>query len=170
MLMKGEEMFEVVEALLGKGNRGKKTRLVYMTPQGARWDQAKAKKFSSVSRLLILCGHYEGVDQRVIDELVTDEISLGDFVLTGGELPAMVVADAVTRLVKGGLGREESKEFESFTQNLLEYPQYTRPAEYRGHKVPQILLSGNHKAIAEWRQKEAYKRTLKRRPDLLKKK
>lgn len=167
MLMKPEPIFEAVEALLGKKNRSKKTRVIYMTPQGVRWDQAKAKKFSSVSRLLILCGHYEGVDQRVIDELVTDEISLGDFVLTGGELPAMVVVDSVVRLLKGVLGREESKEFETFSQNLLEYPQYTRPAVYKGLKVPSILLSGDHKAIELWRQKAAHRRTLERRPDLL---
>ena len=169
MLMKPEPIFEAVERLLVKKGPGKKTRLIYMTPQGGRWDQAKAKKFSSASRLVILCGHYEGVDHRVIEELITDEISIGDYVLTGGELPAMVVVDSVVRLLKGVLGREESKEFETFSHNLLEYPQYTRPAVYKGLKVPSILLSGNHKAIELWRQKAAYKRTLIKRPDLLKK-
>ena len=169
MLMKPEPIFEAVEKILGKQKRGTKTRLVYMTPQGAPWDQAKAKKFASASRLVILCGHYEGVDQRVMDKLFTDEVSIGDYVLTGGELPAMVIVDSVVRLLKGVLGREESKEFESFSQNLLEYPQYTRPAVYKGLKVPPVLLSGNHQAIELWRQKAAYKRTLKSRPDLLKK-
>jgi tRNA (guanine37-N1)-methyltransferase len=168
MLMKPEPIFEAVEKVLGKHTRSRKTHLIYMTPQGGRFDQPKAKKLAGASRLVLLCGHYEGVDQRVIDELVTDEISIGDYVLTGGELPAMVVVDSVVRLLKGVLGREESKEFETFSQNLLEYPQYTRPAAYRGLKVPKVLLSGDHKAIKQWRQKEAVKRTLKRRPDLLK--
>ena len=169
MLMKPEPIFEAVKKLLGEPKLSKKTRVVYMTPQGKCWDQAMAKKFSAASRLVILCGHYEGVDQRVIDELVTDEISIGDYVLTGGELPAMVVTDSVVRLLKGVLGKEQSKEFESFSQNLLEYPQYTRPAVYKGLKVPSVLLSGDHQAIEFWRQKAAYRLTLKRRPDLLKK-
>ena len=169
MLMKPEPIFEAVEKVLKSQARGGKTRVIYMTPQGARFDQAKAKRLSAYSRLVFLCGHYEGVDQRVIDKLVTDEISIGDYVLTGGEFPAMVVVDSVVRLLKGVLGREESKEFETFSQNLLEYPQYTRPAVYRGLKVPKVLLSGDHKAIEQWRRKQAVKRTLKRRPDLLKK-
>jgi len=172
MLMKPEPIFEAVTKILGRKNgSGKKisekTRVIYMTPQGDCFDQAKAKKLATVSRLVFICGHYEGVDQRVIDELVTDEISIGDYILTGGELPAMVVVDSVVRLLKGVLGSEESKEFETFSQNLLEYPQYTRPAIYHGLKVPKVLLSGDHKAIGIWRQKEAVKRTLKKRPDLI---
>jgi tRNA (guanine37-N1)-methyltransferase len=169
MLMKPEPIFEAVENILGKGSYGAKTRVVYMTPQGERLDQGKSEKFSRFKRLVIICGHYEGIDERVIDKLVTDEISIGDYVVTGGELPAMVLVDSVVRLLKGVLGREESKEFETFSQNLLEYPQYTRPADYRGLKVPKILLSGDHQAIERWRQEKAKARTLKRRPDLLRK-
>ena len=181
MLMKPEPIFEAADMLLGKsaagrirrssrggGRRAKGLRFIYMTPQGEPFTQKKARELAGAKRLVILCGRYEGVDQRVIDKLVTDEISIGDYVLTGGELPAMVVADAVVRLLKGVLGTEASKEFESFSQNLLEYPQYTRPAECRGLKVPSVLLSGNHKAIELWRQKEATQRTKSRRPDLLK--
>ena len=166
MLLKPEPIFEAADKLL-KGKRPKNTRFIYMTPQGKRFDQATARKLAKAKHLVFLCGHYEGIDQRAIDRWVTEEISIGDYVLTGGELPAMVVVDAVVRLLKGVLGREESKEFESFNQNLLEYPQYTRPATYRGLKVPAVLLSGDHKKIESWRQKEAYQRTLKRRPDLL---
>ncbi|MGH7198602.1 MAG: tRNA (guanosine(37)-N1)-methyltransferase TrmD [Candidatus Omnitrophota bacterium] len=168
MLLKPEPIFEAAGKLLGKRRRTGGFRFIYMTPQGVPFTQKKARELAAAKHLAVLCGRYEGVDQRVIDELVTDEISIGDYVLTGGELPAMVVVDAVVRLVKGVLGREESKEFESFSQNLLEYPQYTRPAEYRGLKVPSVLLSGNHKAIELWRQKEAHRRTKSRRPDLLK--
>ncbi len=174
MLMKPEPIFEAAEKIGWKLEVGSwkkkrsKRRFIYMTPQGKRFDQKKAEEFSKAAELVFLCGRYEGVDQRVIDSLVTDEVSIGDYVLTGGELPAMAVMESVIRLVKGALGREESKEFESFTQNLLEYPQYTRPAVYRGLKVPSVLLSGNHREIELWKRKEAYKRTLKRRPDLLK--
>ena len=168
MLLKPEPIFEAIEKIgARKGKRGG-PRFIYMTPQGRVFNQRKAKELSKARELVFLCGRYEGVDQRVIDELATDEISIGDYILTGGELPAMVVMESAIRLVKGVLGREESKEFETFTQNLLEYPQYTRPAVYRGLKVPSVLLSGNHKEIEIWRHKEAYKRTLKRRPDLLK--
>ncbi len=179
MLMKPEPIFEAFEKILGEsaagrtrrggGRKAKGFRFIYMTPQGKPLTQQKARELAGATHLAILCGRYEGVDQRVIDELITDEISIGDYVLTGGELPAMVVVDSVVRLVKGVLGREESKEVESFSQNLLEYPQYTRPAEYRGLKVPSVLLSGNHKAIELWRQKEAIQRTKNRRPDLLRK-
>ena len=177
MLMKPEPIFEAIEKILGKCPRGArlpngqaKTRVIYMTPQGACLDQRRSEKFSKFSRLIILCGHYEGIDQRVMDALVTDEISIGDYVVTGGELPAMVMVDSVVRLLKGVLGKAESKEFETFSQNLLEYPHYTRPADYRGLKVPKVLLSGNHRAIEQWRRKKAETKTLKRRPDLLKKK
>ncbi|MBI2095388.1 MAG: tRNA (guanosine(37)-N1)-methyltransferase TrmD [Candidatus Omnitrophica bacterium] len=175
MLMKPEPVFEAVEALLGKippRTRGRALtgrRFVYLTPQGEPFSQQKAKALSRSRHLVFLCGHYEGVDERVIRRLVTDEISIGDYVLTGGEVPAMVVIDAVVRLLKGVLGSEESKSFESFSHNLLEYPQYTRPASYRGMRVPEVLLSGNHQAIERWRRQEAAQRTLKRRPDILKK-
>ena len=168
MLMKPEPIFEAADKLLGRRRKARDLRFIYMTPQGEPFTQKKARELSTAKRLVVLCGRYEGVDQRVVDGLVTDEVSIGDYVLTGGELPAMVVVDAVVRLLKGVLGTEASKEFESFSQNLLEYPQYTRPAEYRGLKVPSVLLSGNHKAIELWRQKEAIRRTKSRRPDLLK--
>ncbi len=177
MLMKPEPIFEAVEALLGgaapaakppRKTAKKGTRFLYMTPQGERFSQKKARELASAERLVILCGHYEGVDQRVMDALVTDEISIGDYVLTGGEVPAMVVVDAVVRLLKGTLGSEDSKTFESFSENLLEYPQYTRPSLYRGMAVPPVLLTGDHRKIELWRRKEALKRTRKRRPDLLK--
>ena len=174
MLMKPEPVFDAVRrlfkprALKKRVHWPKGTRFVYLTPQGQPFSHEKAEVLSSARHLIFLCGHYEGVDQRVVDVLVTDELSIGDYVLTGGELPAMVVIDAVVRLVRGVLGREASKEFESFSQNLLEYPQYTRPAVYRGLKVPSVLLSGNHQAIETWRKREAEKRTFRRRPDLLK--
>lgn len=174
MLMKPEPVFEAVKDLFKprvskkKARWPKATRFIYLTPQGEVFSQNKAEKLSCAKHLIFLCGHYEGVDQRVVDTFVTDEVSVGDYILTGGELPAMVVAEAVVRLLPGVLGREASKEFESFSQNLLEYPQYTRPAVYRGLKVPSVLLSGNHPAIETWRKKEARERTLKRRPDLLK--
>lgn len=168
MLMKPEPIFEAYDDLFGKKRTGKNFRFVYLTPQGKTFTQKTAESLSQCKEVAFLCGHYEGVDERVIDELVTDEISIGDYVLTGGEFAAMVVVDAAVRLIPGVLGAEDSKEFESFTQNLLEYPQYTRPAVYRGLKVPQVLLSGNHQKIEEWRKEEAYQRTLKRRPDILK--
>lgn len=168
MVLKPEPIFEAAEKLFGSVRKSKKRPFIYLTPQGVPFNQKKAEELSKYKELVFLCGHYEGVDQRVLDKLVTDEISLGDYVLTGGELPAMVVIDSVVRLVKGVLGREESKLFESFTGNLLEYPQYTRPAVYRGLEVPPVLLSGNHKAIERWRKEEAVKRTGERRPDLLK--
>lgn len=169
MVLKPEPIFEAFEDLFGKKKPSKKTRIIHLTPQGRRFSQEEAKKLASCEELVFLCGHYEGVDERVVDEWVTDELSIGDYVLTQGELPAMVVIDTVTRLLPGVLGSEESKVFESFTGNLLEYPQYTRPAVYRGLKVPQVLLSGDHQKIAEWRQEQAVKRTKARRPDLLKK-
>ena len=168
MLLKPEPIFEAAERLLGKRKKKKGRHFVYLSPQGERFSQAKASELSREKEIVFLCGHYEGVDQRAIDVFVTDEISVGDYVLTGGELPVMVVIDAVVRLLPGVLGREESKEFESFSRNLLEYPQYTRPAVYRGMKIPPVLLSGNHKEIEAWREKQAYERTLRRRPDLLK--
>ncbi len=169
MVLKPEPIFEAFEDLFGKKRPSKKTRIIHLTPQGRPFDQAAAMEFSEMEELVFVCGHYEGVDERVVDRWVTDELSIGDYVLTQGELPAMVVIDAVTRLLPGTLGSAESKVFESFTGNLLEYPQYTRPAVYRGLKVPEVLLSGDHQKIADWRQKQAVKRTQERRPDLLKK-
>ena len=166
MLLKPEPIFEAYDALFGK-KKNKDFRFIYLSAQGKRFDHPKAKELSACKELAFLCGHYEGVDERVLDELVTDEISIGDYVLTGGELPAMVVIDALVRLLPGVVGSAESTEFESYTHNLLEYPQYTRPAVYRGFQVPPVLLSGNHKAIKEWQKNEALERTLKRRPDLL---
>ena len=167
MLMKPEPIFEAADKLFNKKKFGKNTRFIYLTPQGKRFDQKMALEFAKCGELVFLCGHYEGVDQRVIDELVTDEVSIGDYVLTQGELPAMVLMDAVIRQLKGVLGCAQSKEFESFSSDLLEYPQYTRPALYRGLEVPKVLLSGDHQRIAEWRRKQSLLRTKKRRPDLL---
>lgn len=147
----------------------KRPRVLFMTPQGRKFDQTFAKELSEESDLIFLCGHYEGIDERVIEEIVTDEVSLGDFVLTGGELPAMVMTDCISRLIPGVLGSEESAEDESFSDGLLEYPQYTRPEVWRGKSVPPVLLSGNHKEIEKWRTAEALKRTKEKRPDMYEK-
>ena len=144
----------------------KKTRVIYMTPQGKVFNQKIAQELSREENLIFLCGHYEGIDERVLDMIVTDNISIGDYVLTGGELPAMVVIDAVSRLVPGVLNNDVSAEFETFHDNLLEYPQYTRPEEFMGRKVPEVLLSGHHKKIEEWRLSKSIERTKERRPDL----
>lgn len=141
--------------------------VVYMTPQGKTFKQEKAQSLSKLEDMVILCGHYEGVDERVIEEIVTDEISIGDFVLTGGELAAMTVIDAVARLIPGVLNKEESFQDESFSDNLLEYPQYTRPPEFMGRKVPDVLLSGHHQNIAKWRKEKSLEITKAKRPDLL---
>ena len=140
-----------------------------MTPQGKRFDQPAAKKMSKYKHIIVVCGHYEGIDERFRKKLVTDEISLGDFVLTGGEIPAMALVDSIVRLVPGVVGDEGSLEHESFESGLLEYPQYTRPAEFRGLKVPDVLLSGDHNKIDAWRRKMALSRTRSRRPDMYKK-
>lgn len=142
-------------------------RVVYLTPKGKTFNQKIANTFSKEKELVFVCGHYEGIDQRIIDKWVTDEISIGDYVLTGGELPAMVIIDSVCRLIPGVLGKDESFEDESFYNGLLEYPHYTRPATYNGDSVPDILLSGNHKLINEWRTRESLKITIERRPDLI---
>lgn len=162
MLMKPEPIFEAVESLRRANS------LVLMTsPRGKRFDQPTARKLSGVEHIIMICGHYEGVDERVRSELVDIEISIGDYVLTSGNLAAMVICDAVIRLLPGVLGCDESSFDESFSSNLLEYPQYTRPAEYRGMKVPEVLLSGNHAEIAAWRKGKAFELTSKLRPDLL---
>jgi tRNA (guanine37-N1)-methyltransferase len=144
----------------------KKPRVIYMTPQGTVFNQSIAEELSKEEDLILLCGHYEGIDERVLDMIVTDHISIGDYVLTGGELPAMVVIDAISRLVPGVLNNDVSAEFETFHENLLEYPQYTRPEEFMGEKVPEVLLSGHHKNIESWRREQSVQRTKERRPDL----
>lgn len=151
----------------GNVSAEKPVRVVYMTPQGQVFNQAIARELAEEEDLILLCGHYEGVDERVLEMIVTDNISIGDYVLTGGELPAMVVIDAVSRMVPGVLSNESSGEFETFYNNLLEYPQYTRPEEFMGKKVPDVLLSGHHKNIEAWRQEQSLQRTRERRPDLL---
>ncbi len=142
-------------------------RVAYMTPQGRPFKQSVAEELAGEEELIILCGHYEGIDERVIEEIVTDEISIGDYVLTGGELAAMAVIDSVSRLIPGVLNKEESHIDESFAGSLLEYPQYTRPPEFLGRKVPDVLLSGNHGLVDKWRREKSIERTLKKRPELL---
>lgn len=162
MVMKPEPLFEAVESVLSDG-----ARVILMTPQGRRFDQQAAAGLASERHLVFVCGHYEGVDERVRQALVTDEISIGDYVLTNGVLAAGVVIDAVVRLLPGALGGDGATEQESFAGGLLEYPQYTRPAEFRGMRVPKVLLSGNHEEVAEWREEQSRRRTGERRPDLL---
>jgi tRNA (guanine37-N1)-methyltransferase len=163
MVMKPEPIFEAV-ADLKKG----RARVVLLTPQGRKLDQRTAKRLAKHKHLILVCGHYEGVDERIRKHLATDEISIGDYILTCGELPAMVLIDTVVRLVPGVLGHKDSAKFESFEGGLLEYPQYTRPARYKKYKVPKVLLSGNHSFIEKWRKEQAVKRTKARRPDILK--
>ena len=148
---------------------GKKPRVVYMTPQGYPFTQQMAQEFAQEEDLCILCGHYEGIDERALEKIVTDYVSIGDYVLTGGELPAMVMVDAISRLVPGVLHNNVSAEFESFQDNLLEYPQYSRPEEWHGKKVPPVLMSGHHANIEKWRREQSILRTYERRPDLLEK-
>lgn len=174
MVMQAEPIYKAYGYLvnhikLSKDDQGlfKKPRVIYMTPQGEVFNQSMAQELSLEEDLIFLCGHYEGIDERVLDMIVTDNISIGDYVLTGGELPAMVMIDAIARLVSGVLNNEASSEFESFKDNLLEYPQYTRPEVFMGRKVPEVLLSGHHGKIEDFRRKEAIDRTYERRPDLL---
>ena len=143
--------------------------MVYVTPQGKVFNQAMAREMALEQDLILLCGHYEGIDERVLEEIVTDYVSIGDYVLTGGELPAMVMVDSISRMVPGVLSNQESGETESFSGNLLEYPQYSRPEEWNGKKVPEVLLSGHHKNIETWRLEQAVERTRRRRPDLYEK-
>ena len=144
-----------------------KPRVIYLSPQGQTFSQTMAEDFAKEEDLIFLCGHYEGIDERVLEEIVTDYVSIGDYVLTGGELPAMVMIDAISRLIPGVLHNDVSAEFESFQDNLLEYPQYTRPEEWHGKKVPEILLSGHHANVEKWRREQSIIRTAQRRPDLL---
>jgi tRNA (guanine37-N1)-methyltransferase len=162
MLLKPEPVFEAVELLAGET-----TRVILLSPAGRRFNQSVARELAAHPHLLLLCGSYEGVDERVREALVDDELSIGDYVLTNGALPAMVVIDAVTRLLPGVLGDDASAQDESFSHGLLEYPQYTRPAEFRGMKVPEVLVSGHHAEIARWRQAQARARTAAQRADLL---
>lgn len=162
MVLKPDPIFEAVEAL-----EGQKARVILMTPAGRTFNQAMARELAKEERLFFICGAYEGTDERVREELVDDELSIGDYVLTNGTLPAMVVIDAVTRLLPGALGDEQSSVDESFSHGLLEYPHYTRPAEFRGMKVPEVLLSGHHAEIEKWRREQALARTQQRRPDLI---
>ena len=162
MLLKVEPLFEAVESL-----RREKTKVILLSPSGRKFDQSIARELSQEKDLLLVCGSYEGFDERVREVLADDELSIGDYVLTNGALPAMVVVDAVARLLPGVLGDDESSHDESFSAGLLEYPQYTRPAEFRGMKVPEVLLSGNHAEIEKWRREQAKLRTEKQRPDLL---
>ncbi|MEE0421437.1 MAG: tRNA (guanosine(37)-N1)-methyltransferase TrmD [Lachnospiraceae bacterium] len=145
---------------------GHRPRVIYLTPQGRVFDQALARELAEEKELVFLCGHYEGIDERVLEEVVTDYVSIGDYVLTGGELPAMVMIDAVSRMVPDVLNNEESAQFESFQDNLLEYPQYSRPEEWNGRRVPPVLLSGHHANIEGWRREQSIRRTAQRRPDL----
>lgn len=163
MLMKPEPLFEAVEAL-----KTPQTRVVLMAPSGKRFEQADARRLARESHLVFLCGHYEGIDERVREALVTETLSIGDYVLTNGTLPAAVVVDAVVRLLPGVLGGgEDATRDESFTESLLEHPQYTRPPEFRGMRVPEVLQGGDHKEVAAWRRKKSYRLTAERRPDLL---
>ncbi|KGR73871.1 tRNA (guanosine(37)-N1)-methyltransferase TrmD [Ureibacillus sinduriensis] len=163
MVLKPEPMFQAVESI----TEGRNPRIILMCPQGERFTQKKAEELAKEEELVFLCGHYEGYDERIRTNLVTDEISIGDFVLTGGELPAMTVIDSIVRLLPGVLGQEDSHIQDSFSTGLLEHPHYTRPADFRGMKVPDILLSGNHANIDKWREQESLRRTYERRPDLL---
>jgi len=167
MLMKPDPICDCYDAITE--DCGTKPYTVYMSPKGTVFSQEKAKELSEKDRIVILCGHYEGVDQRAIDRIIDEEISIGDYVLTGGEVPAAVLVDAVSRLVPGVLADPECHEKESHTDHLLEYPQYTRPFEFRGVRVPEILLSGHHEKIEAWRREQAHLLTLEKRPDLLEK-
>ncbi len=163
MLLKPEPLFEAVEQLSGE-----KTRVILLSPSGRKFDQAIARELAGQEHLLLVCGSYEGFDERIREHLADDELSIGDYVLTNGALPAMVIIDTVTRLLPGVLGDDESASDESFSAGLLEYPQYTRPAEFRGMRVPDVLLSGHHAEIAKWRAEQARARTAAVRPDLIK--
>ena len=165
MVIKPQPVYDAYMSV--KDRVGTGCRVVYMTPQGSTFNQKKAEELSKENALIILCGHYEGIDERVIEEIVTDEVSIGDYVLTGGELAAMTVIDAVSRLIPGVLNKEESFKEESFSNNLLEYPQYTRPIEFKGKRVPDVLLSGHHGNVDKWRREKSLERTYYKRPELL---
>ena len=168
MVMKPEPLFRAVEALRGDAS-ATETLTVLLSPQGRLLDHHLAAELSLKAHIVLICGRYEGVDERVVEQLAVDEVSIGDYVLSGGEIPAMVLVDAVTRLLPGALGCAESAERDSFARGLLDHPHYTRPGEYRGMSVPEVLLSGNHAEIERWRQRKAVEKTLRRRPDLIEK-
>ena len=167
MLMQAGPVYGAYQSIAEKTE--KKPRVIYLSPQGRTFSQEMAEEFAKEEELVFLCGHYEGIDERVLEEIVTDYVSIGDYVLTGGELPAMVMIDAISRLIPGVLHNNVSAEFESFQDNLLEYPQYTRPEEWHGKKVPEVLMSGHHVNIEKWRREQSVIRTAQRRPDLLEK-
>jgi tRNA (guanine37-N1)-methyltransferase len=167
MVMKPEPLVAAIEALAGEKQEGRRARVALLTPQGRRLDQSQVAELATAAHLVLVCGRYEGVDQRVIDLAVDEEISIGDYVLSGGEVPAMVLIEALARLLPGVLGNPESAGSDSFEHGLLEGPQYTRPAEFRGRSVPEVLLSGNHAAVARWRSEQADEITRRRRPDLI---
>lgn len=166
MVMRPQPIYDAYQSIQDKTSE---TPVIYMSPQGKTFNQAKAKELSGKEHIILLCGHYEGVDERVLEEIVTEEISIGDYVLTGGELAAMAIIDATARLVPGVLNNSESALDESFSYGLLEYPQYTRPLEFLGRTVPEVLLSGHHQNVDKWRHEKALERTLGKRPELLEK-
>jgi tRNA (guanine37-N1)-methyltransferase len=166
MVLTPQPIFDAVEARI-KNAKSKKPRVILMCPQGEKFTQKKAEELAKEEHLIFICGHYEGYDERIREHVVTDELSIGDYILTGGELASMVIIDSVTRLLPDALGREESHQQDSFSTGYLEHPHYTRPASFRGLEVPEVLLSGNHANIEEWRQKESLRRTYFRRPDLI---
>lgn len=165
MIMQTQPIYDCFMSLCDE--LGKRPHLIYMSPQGKTLTQERVKELSQLDNVALLCGHYEGVDQRVIDEIVDEEISIGDYVLTGGELPALILADAISRMLPGVLANEDAFTLESHYGSLLEYPQYTRPFEWNGEKVPEVLISGHHANIAKWQREQSLKRTLERRPDML---
>ena len=169
MLMQAEPVYQCYEALTEKIKQKKRARVIYLSPQGQTFNQTMAEEFAQEEDLVFLCGHYEGIDERVLEEIVTDYVSIGDYVLTGGELPAMIMIDCISRLVPGVLHNDVSAEFESFQDNLLEYPQYSRPEVWHDKKVPEVLMSGHHANIEKWRREQSVIRTAKNRPDLLEK-
>ncbi|MBQ2757703.1 MAG: tRNA (guanosine(37)-N1)-methyltransferase TrmD [Clostridia bacterium] len=169
MLMMAPPIYDCYADIIAKSDEGAKRRVIYMSPRGKVFTQEKARELAELDQLIILCGHYEGVDARVIEEIVDEEVSIGDFVLTGGELPACIVTDAVARLVDGVLAAPECYENESISSGLVEYPQYTRPFEFHGKAVPEVLISGHHANIAKWREAAALSETARLRPDLLEK-
>ena len=170
MVMQAMPIYKAYQSIIDKRqNENKKPRVLYMTPQGKVFNQKMAEELAKEDELIFLCGHYEGIDERVLEEIVTDNVSIGDFVLTGGEMPSLMMIDAISRLVPGVLHNDVSAEFESFQDNFLEYPQYSRPEEVLGRKVPDVLLSGHHGNIEKWRREQSIIRTYERRPDLLEK-
>lgn len=171
MLMQAEPVYQTYKAICedAQVSDEKRPRVIYLSPQGQTFHQQMAEELAKEEHLILLCGHYEGIDERVLEEIVTDYVSIGDYVLTGGELPAMVMMDSISRMVPGVLSNSESGETESFAGNLLEYPQYSRPEEWHDKKVPPVLLSGHHANIEAWRREQSILRTARRRPDLLKK-